>query len=242
MNKLRENSTSSSTPPLPIPLPLPSSSTNASLAISSSSQTRNVPLPTQSLSTKNMTKSRSTHNLILPTTIMPNSTTQQSKLASTYRIKNSRTLRRPPNLPATTNVQSSSSSSSSNTTSPIKTKSHLPPSLQDSILPLRELDKSPNDLMPKWAQDCFYRTVVLGLKPLLLQDIPASPLKHSASTSSNESSDSIETTNELLNNQKETKIQRSISIPDYKQIEIKKNKEKYKEKKSKALFFYIFIL
>lgn len=80
--------------------------------------------------------------------------------------------------------------------------------------------------MPKWAQDCFYRTVVLGLKPLLLQDIPPSPAKHSASTSSLESSDSIEATSELLNNQKEIQIRRSISIPDYKQIEAAKNNEK----------------
>jgi hypothetical protein len=233
MSKLRESSTSSAPPaPIPLPLPIPSSSTNASLPVSSS-QTRcapsNVSLSTNSSATKSMTKSRSTHNLILPATIMPNSTTQQSKISTTYRIKNPRIPRRPPHLPAATNIQSSSSSSSSNTSSPIKTKSHLPLSLQESVLPLHELDKSPNDLMPKWAQDCFYRTVVLGLKPLLLQDIPSSPIKHSTSISSIESSDSIETTNELLNNQKEIKIQRSISIPDYKQIEIKKNKEKYKK-------------
>jgi hypothetical protein len=80
--------------------------------------------------------------------------------------------------------------------------------------------------MPKWAQDCFYRTVVLGLKPLLLQDIPSSTIKtmkHSSSTCSIESSDSLETASELqackLNtNQKEMKVRRSISIPDYKQL------------------------
>jgi hypothetical protein len=80
--------------------------------------------------------------------------------------------------------------------------------------------------MPKWAQDCFYRTVVLGLKPLHLQDIPSSPIKHSTSTSSIESSNSLETTSELINNSKEIKIRRSLSIPDYKQIEITKNKQK----------------
>ena len=80
--------------------------------------------------------------------------------------------------------------------------------------------------MPKWAQDCFYRTVVLGLKPLLLQDIPSSPAKPSTSTSSLDSSDSIEVTSELLNNQKEIQIRRSTSIPDYKQIEEAKNNEK----------------
>jgi hypothetical protein len=135
--------------------------------------------------------------------------------------------RRPPNLPTATNIQSStSSSSSSNTSSPTKTKQHHPPCSQNPILPLHELDNSTNDMMPKWAQDCFYRTVVLGLKPLLLQDIPASPIKHSTSTSSVESSDSLETTSELLNNKKDIQIRRSISIPDYKQIETTKNKEK----------------
>ncbi|CAF5157707.1 unnamed protein product, partial [Rotaria sp. Silwood1] len=135
----------------------------------------------------------------------------------------------------TTNTQTSSSPSSSNSSSPIKIQQHLPSCLQDSILPLRDLDNSTNDLMPKWAQDCFYRTVVLGLKPLLLQDIPSSPLKHSTSTSSIESSDSLETTSELLNNQKQIKVRRSISISDYKQIETKTNKEKYQERK---LFIY----
>jgi hypothetical protein len=229
MKKLRDGSTSSTLPPsAPPPPPLLSSTSNASLAIYSS-QTRRVPLDTRSSSTKNMTKSRSTQNLILPTTNISNSTTQQSKLSSSsQRVKNPRIPRRPPNLPTHSNNQqpSSSSSSSSNTSSPTKTKQHLPPCLQESISPLCELDNSTNDLMPKWAQDCFYRTVVLGLKPLLLQDIPASPIKHSTSTSSIESSDSLETTSELLNNQKEIQIRRSISIPDYKQIETTKNKEK----------------
>ncbi len=229
MKKLREGSTSS-TPPPPASLLLPPPSSNASLPVSSS-QTRRVPsvasLDTRSSSTKNITKSRSTQNLILPTTSMPNSTTQQSKPPSSHRVKISRIPRRPPNLPTATNIQSSSSSSaSSNTSSPTKNKQHLPTCLQESILPLHELDNSTNDLMPKWAQDCFYRTVVLGLKPLLLQDIPSSPIKHSTSTSSIESSDSLETTSELLNHRKETKVRRSISIPDYKHIETTKNKEK----------------
>ncbi|CAF5218497.1 unnamed protein product, partial [Rotaria magnacalcarata] len=171
-----------------------------------------------------MPKSRSTQNLILPTAMLSNYATQKAKLAPSRRFK---VPRRSPNLPttvATINTQSSSSSSSNNS-SPSKSKQHLPPCLQDSILPLRELDNSTDDLMPKWAQDCFYRTVVLGLKPLLLQDIPASPLKHSTSTSSIESSDSLETTSELVNNQKQIKIRRSISISDYKQIETKPNKE-----------------
>jgi len=230
MKKLRESSISS-IPPSSAPVLLPSSSSNSSFAISSS-QTRRIPSTishdTHSSSTKNMTKSRSTHNLILPATNIPNSTTQQSKLSSSHRVKVPRIPRRPPNLPTTTttNIQSSSSSSSSNTSSPLKNKQHLPPCLQESILPLHDLDNSTNDLMPKWAQDCFYRTVVLGLKPLLLQDVPSSPIKHSTSTSSIETSDSLETTSELLNNQKEIQIRRSISIPDYKQIETTKNKEK----------------
>ncbi len=226
MSKLREGSTSS-TPPPPVPPPIPSPSSTISY-----SQTRRapsaIPLDTRSSSTKNMTKSRSTHNLILPTTNIPNSTTQQSKLTLSRQAKIPRVPRRPPNLPTATNIQSStsSSSSSSNTSSPTKTKQHHPPFSQESNLPLRELDNSTNDQMPKWAQDCFYRTVVLGLKPLLLQDIPASPIKHSTSTSSMESSDSLETTSELLNNKNEIQMRRSISIPDYKQIETTKNKEK----------------
>ncbi|CAF3325604.1 unnamed protein product [Rotaria socialis] len=227
MNKLRENSTSVTSPP-PVASLLPSSS-NSSLAISSSSsQARRIPsvisVDTRSSSNKNMSKSRSTQNLILPTAMLSNYTAQKAKLAPSRRLK---VPRRPPNLPttvATINTQSSSSSSSNNS-SPSKSKQHLPPCLQDSILPLRELDNSTNDLMPKWAQDCFYRTVVLGLKPLLLQDIPASPLKHSTSTSSIESSDSLETTSELVNSQKQIKIRRSVSISDYKQIETKTNKE-----------------
>ncbi|CAF4075090.1 unnamed protein product [Rotaria sp. Silwood2] len=231
INKLRENTTSVTSPP-PV-VPLLSSTLNSSITISSS-QTRRIPsvvsLDTRLPSTKNISKSRSTQNLILPTTIMSNSTTQKSKLLALRRVKIPRVPRRPPNLPTTTttmtaNIQSSSSSSSSNNSSPTKPKQHLPSCLQDSILPLRELDNSTNDLMPKWAQDCFYRTVVLGLKPLLLHDIPSSPLKHSTSTSSIESSDSLETTSELSNNQKQIKVRRSISIADYKQIETKTNKE-----------------
>jgi hypothetical protein len=235
MSKLREG-TPSSTPPLPVPILVPSTST-ASLTMNS--QTRRVPsvvsLDTRSISsTKNMTKSRSTQNLVLPTT-----TTQQSKITTLRRVKISRLPRRPPNLPTATSIQSSTSSSaSSNTSSPTKTnqtkenaetKQYLhSSSLQESVLPLRQLDNTTNDLMPKWAQDCFYRTVVLGLKPLRLQDIPSSPNKppkRSSSTCSVESSDSLETTNELqactLNdndNSNEIKVRRSISIPDYRHI------------------------
>lgn len=238
ISKLRENSTSITSPP-PITSLVPSSS-NSSLAIASS-HTRRIPsmttLDTRLPSTKNISKSRSTQNLILPLSIAPNSTTQKQKLPTSHRIKISRVPRRPPNLPTTTtvttNTQSSSSSSSSSTnSSPIKSKQHLPNCLQDSILPLRELDNSTHDLMPKWAQDCFYRTVVLGLKPLLLQDIPASPLKNSASTSSIESSDSLETTSELINNPKQITLRRSMSISDYKQMQITTNKEKYVYRKT----------
>jgi len=233
MNKLREGSTSSIPPP-PVPLLLPSSScSNASLAMSSS-QTRGVSsvvsLDTHPSSTNNMTKSRSTHNLILPTTAIATFTSQHSKLPSSRRGRAPLIPRRPPHLPTATTIQSSSSSSS-NTSSPTKPKQHLPPSLQESILPLHELDNSTNDLMPKWAKDCFYRTVVLGLKPLLLQDIPSSPIKHSASTSSIESSDSLEISSEVLNNQKPVKMRRSSSIPDYKQLETNKTVQKYTKKK-----------
>lgn len=81
--------------------------------------------------------------------------------------------------------------------------------------------------MPRWAQDCFYRTVVLGLKPLLLQDIPSSPNKppkRSSSTCSIESTDSLETANDLQactlsdNQSKGTPVRRSVSIPDYRQM------------------------
>jgi hypothetical protein len=229
MSKLRDGSTSS-TPPPPVSIPIPSPSATISYSQARRAPSA-IPLDTRSSSsttTKTMPKSRSTQNLILPTTSVPNSTAQQSKVTSSRRVKISRAPRRPPNLPTSTNIQcsTSSSSSSSNTSSPTKTKQTHVPCSQDSILPLRELDNSTNDMMPKWAQDCFYRTVVLGLKPLLLQDIPASPIKHSTSTSSMESSDSLETTSELLNNNKETQVRRSISIPDYKQIETTKNKEK----------------
>jgi hypothetical protein len=230
MSKLRECTTTTIPPPIPI---LASSSSTTSLTINS--QTRRGPSSVVSLDnrSKNMTKSRSTQNLILPTT-----TIQQSKPTTLRRIKISRLSRRPPNLPTATNNQSSTSSStSSNTSSPTKinqtkendqTKQYLHPT-SSSILPLRQLDNTTNDLMPKWAQDCFYRTVVLGLKPLLLQDIPSSPNKppkRSSSTCSIESSDSLETTSELQactlnddnNNQKEMKLRRSISIPDYRQI------------------------
>jgi hypothetical protein len=238
MSKLREGTIT--TPPLPPPsVPiLASSSSITSLAMNS--QTRRVASSVVSLDnrSKNMMKSRSTQNLILPTT-----NTQQSKL-TLRRIKISRVSRRPPNLPTATNNQSSTSSSaSSNASSPTKinqtkendqTKKYIHPtsssSLQESGLPLRQLDNTTNDLMPKWAQDCFYRTVVLGLKPLLLQDIPGSPNKppkRSSSTCSVESSDSLETTSELQactlndnNNEKEIKVRRSISIPDYRQIKL----------------------
>jgi hypothetical protein len=238
MSKLREGTIT--TPPPPSVPVLASSSSITSLAMNS--QTRRVPSSVVSLDnrSKNMMKSRSTQNLILPTT-----NTQQSKL-TLRRIKISRVSRRPPNLPTAINNQSSTSSSaSSNTSSPTKinqtkendqTKQYIHPtsssSLQESGLPLRQLDNTTNDLMPKWAQDCFYRTVVLGLKPLLLQDIPGSPSKppkRSSSTCSVESSDSLETTSELQactlndnnnNNEKEIKVRRSISIPDYRQIKL----------------------
>jgi hypothetical protein len=234
MSKLREGSIT--TPPPPSVPILASSSSITSLTMNA--PTRRVPsvapLDTRS---KNMTKSRSTQNLILPI-----ATIQQSKTATLRRVKISRVTRRPPNLPTATSIQSSSSSStSSNTSSPTKTnqtkendqtKKYIhstSSSLQESVLPLRQLDNTANDLMPKWAQDCFYRTVVLGLKPLLLQDIPGSPnkpAKRSSSTCSVESSDSLETASELqactLNddtkNQNEIKVRRSISIPDYRQI------------------------
>ena len=227
MNKLREGSTSSTPPPTaPIQNPSPSSTT--------SSQTRRPPtaisFDSRSLSTKNIPKSRSTQNLILPATNVSNSNTQQSKVSQPYRTRVPRLPRRPPNLPTAANIPSSStssSSSSSSTSSPTKSKQHLSPTLPESTVPLRELnDSNTTDLMPKWAQDCFYRTVVLGLKPLLLQDVPPSPSKHSTSSSSLESSDSIETTSELLTNQKEIQVRRSISIPDYKQIEAVKNNDK----------------
>ncbi|CAF1232697.1 unnamed protein product [Rotaria sordida] len=238
MSKLREGI------PPSVPMFVPSSSSTTSLVMNS--QTRRIPsvvsLDTRSISTnKNMTKSRSTQNLILPTTTM-----QQSKTTTFRRVKISRVPRRPPNLPTASAIQSSSSSSSSsstssNSSSPTKnnqtkenheTKQFIHPtsSLQESVLPLRELDNTTNDLMPKWAQDCFYRTVVLGLKPLLLHDIPSSPnkpTKRSSSTCSIESSDSLETTSDLQactlndnnnNNQKELKVRRSVSIPDYRQI------------------------
>ncbi|CAF1144497.1 unnamed protein product [Adineta steineri] len=233
MSKLREGATSSTPPPVPTFVP----STSAT-SLTMNSQTRRVPstvsMDTRSLSSsKTMTKSRSTQNLVLPSTSIP-----QSKTAATLRrVKISRVPRRPPNLPTAPNPPlSSSSSASSNTSSPTKTNQtkendetkQYVHSTSNSSLPLRELDNTANDLMPKWAQDCFYRTVVLGLKPLLLQDIPSSPnkpTKRSSSTCSVESSDSLETTNELqactLNdndNQKEIKIRRSISIPDYRQI------------------------
>ena len=86
--------------------------------------------------------------------------------------------------------------------------------------------------MPRWAQDCFYRTVVLGLKPLLLQDIPSSPNKppqRSSSTCSIESTDSLETASELqactLNDKqkKDTPVRRSLSIPDYREVKEDEN-------------------
>lgn len=239
MSKLRESTTSAIAPPAPI---FAQSSSTASLV--TNSQARRVPsvvsLDTRSTSsTKNITKSRSTQNLILPSTAM-----QQTKTTIARRVKISRITRRPPNLPTASTVQSSSSSSSSPTSSvtssPTKTNNQTkenqetkqyphPPSTssQEPGLPLRELDNTSNDLMPKWAQDCFYRTVVLGLKPLLLQDIASSPnksAKRSSSTCSIESSDSLETANDLqactLNDKtpKEIKVRRSISIPDYRKI------------------------
>jgi hypothetical protein len=237
MSKLREGTTTvtSSTPPPAVSIPASSSSSTTSLMMNS--QTRRVTsVVSLDNRSKNMTKSRSTQNLVLPLT-----TIQQSKPTTLRRVKISRISRRPPNLPTATNNQSSTSSStSSNTSSPTKinqtkendqTKKYIHPtsssSLQESVLPLRQLDNTTNDLMPKWAQDCFYRTVVLGLKPLLLKDIQSSPNKtpkRTSSTCSIESSDSLETASELQactlndNNQKEIKVRRSISIPDYRQI------------------------
>lgn len=226
ISKLREGTPSSISPSAPV---LPSVS---NISLVNSSQTRHVPsvvpLDTRSTSSnKNMLKSRSTQSLILPLSTITNSG-QRYKMSSGHRVK---IPRRPANLPTATNtLSSSSSSSSSSTSSPTKTKEtkqHFSPSIQGSSLLLHESNETPSDLMPKWAQDCFYRTVVLGLKPLLLEDIPSSPIKtmkHSSSACSIESSDSLETASELQacilnnnNNQKEIKVRRSISIPDYKQ-------------------------
>ena len=234
MSKFRDGNQSSTPPPV-VPLGIPSSS-SSNVSINNPSQSRRM---APVISTKNMTKSRSTQNLILPTNSI-----QQSKGNPMRRIKISRVTRRPPTLPTTCQVPStstSSSSASSNASSPTKslqTKEndqtqqyhhHPPPpsSSSSSSLPLRQLDNTSNDLMPRWAQDCFYRTVVLGLKPLLLHDIPASPNKppqRSSSTCSIESTDSLETASEFqacsLNDTqaKDSPVRRSISIPDYRQM------------------------
>lgn len=236
MNKLREGTTTT----VPIAPVLAAASSTTSLVMNN--QARRVPsIPSLDNRSKMMTKSRSTQNLILPIT----TSMQQTRTTTLRRVKISRVSRRPPNLPtAITHQSSSSSSASSNTSSPTKTnqtkendqsKQYPHPTssstLSDSVLPLRQLDNTTNDLMPKWAQDCFYRTVVLGLKPLLLEDIPGSPsrpTKRSSSTCSIESSDSLETTSELQactlndeeNRQKEKEIQirRSLSTPDYRPI------------------------
>jgi len=209
MNKLRDGSLSSTTPP-------PSSCSNSSTTVVS--HPRRVP------STKTIPKSRSTQNLVLPTATAQ-SNQQLTKPLLPHRVKINRIPRRPPNLPTTNAMQTStsSSSSSSNSSSPTKLQQHL----TETISPSSKLDNSTNDSMPKWAQDCFYRTVVLGLKPLLLQDIPSSPIKHATSSSSIESSDSLETTSEVVViNQKDIQIRRSLSIQDYKQIDTTNNKEK----------------
>ena len=68
------------------------------------------------------------------------------------------------------------------------------PHRKNRVYPFDNWTNTSSDLMPRWAQDCFYRTVVLGLKPLLLQDIPSSPNKppkRSSSTCSIESTDSL---------------------------------------------------
>lgn len=228
MNKLRDGTTTTAA------VLAPATSTT-SLAMNN--QARRVPsVPSLDNRSKIMTKSRSTQNLILPLT----SSMQQARPSTLRRVKISRVSRRPPNLPpATTHQSSSSSSASSNTSSPTKTnqtkendqsKQYPHPTssstLSESVLPLRQLDNTTNDLMPKWAQDCFYRTVVLGLKPLLLEDIPGSPsrpTKRSSSTCSIESSDSLETTSELqactLNDEeKDMQIRRSLSTPNYRPI------------------------
>ena len=237
MNKLRDGNTSSTPPPVaPLSVPTSSSSTSSISLNNHPSQSRRVTSTNSTINTKNMMKSRSTQNLILPTSAI-----QQTKQTLTRRIKISRVTRRPPALPTTCHPPSSTSSSaSSNASSPTKslqskendqTKQfhhhHTSPSSTETTLPLRQLDNTNNDLMPRWAQDCFYRTVVLGLKPLLLHDIPASPNKppqRSSSTCSIESTDSLETASELqacsLNDthSKGTPVRRSISIPDYRQM------------------------
>ena len=90
--------------------------------------------------------------------------------------------------------------------------------------------------MPKWAQDCFYQTVVLGLKPLLLQDNSPSSIKHCSSTSSVKSSDSLETTSEFKSSPKEIQLQQRRSVSDYKEIESKIVNEKYEDKNMKLIF------
>ncbi|UJR30309.1 hypothetical protein I4U23_017846 [Adineta vaga] len=228
MNKLRDSSLSSISQPSTALL---SSSSTTSLLISSS-RTRCVPsvvaFDARSSSTKPMIKSRSTQNLADPPTITPTVNIEPTKPLPVRRTKVAFVSRRPPNLPTPANnlLLSATSSSSSNASSPTKLKQYLSSSLQESTLPSATLDTSTNDLMPKWAQDCFYRTVVLGLKPLLLQDIPSSssPKKHSTSTSSMESSDSLDVTNELINNLNEMPIRRSLTILDYPPTEINKHK------------------
>ena len=143
---------------------------------------------------KNMTKSLSSQNLIHPL-----SSSHVTALGLSF--PRAKLPRRPPNLP----IASMNSSSSSNSSSPMKS-----------------LSKDDDDQMPKWAQDCFYRTVVLGLKPVLLQDRPSTPppLKTSTSTCSIDSSDLSEITSELqsyslAHQTKDPQVRRSVSIPDY---------------------------
>ena len=151
---------------------------------------------------KHMTKSLSSQNLIPPLSGIIQVTSFGSSLPRT------KLPRRPPNLP----IASTTSSSSSTSTSPTKTR----PKGDDD-----------DDQMPKWAQDCFYRTVVLGLKPVLLEDLPSSPtpppMKPSTSTCSIDSSDLSEITNEIQSYSL-AQVRRSVSIPDYQQVQPFKQK------------------
>ena len=243
MNKLRDQTSTSSTPTSSSSNTQPLSATTTCVPSSHPTvrtPTNTIPSHTRSSSSsrKNIPKSCSTQNLVLHPPITTNHSNSASKVPpNTLRSKLGNLSRRPPNLPiathnshSTSTSTSSSSTASSNFSSPTKflpTEEH-PPSIciDTSTVPLRPLDNTNDDLMPKWAQDCFYRTVILGLKPLHLQDSPSSPIKiiqTSMSTCSIESSDSLDIHNELQacpvqRSALDVQVRRSVSIPDYRPL------------------------
>ncbi|CAF0905671.1 unnamed protein product, partial [Didymodactylos carnosus] len=251
------------------------STQNLSQLLTSSSTTTTIAATCSSSSTTNVREETTTTVKTKPLTL------KQIKLQSQQQIRRFKG-KRPPNLPTSSTSPpsnppaQSSSTSSSCTSSPTKNLENLqkekrpvsPRFFPPPPCPLRELNdqqhqpSTPTNCfssldIPKWAKDCLYRTIVLGLSPLVIKDsCPSSSMTEdtitnnspsvvltpqiprSTSICSIESTDSLETTSEAppyqpaFNNDQnqndgELRVRRSISIPDYRHLQHQKEDHQY---------------